>query len=461
MAGLFDGRTSGYCRLLDAGAGIGSLSAAFLDRWVSAKFEFARVEVDAFEIDDTLHRHLARTLDTYRERVNVIPTVRGDDFIHAAVDSLAGCLFAESIPQYTHAILNPPYKKIRTNSSHRSKLRQVGIEAVNLYPAFVALALSLLDEHGQLVAIIPRSFCNGPYYRPFREYMLKRAAIRKMHLFTSRDTAFKDDNVLQENVIVMLECGTEQGNVKVTTSTDDRFADIQTNEYPFDRIVLPDDPERFIHIPASPNHSNIHLMHSVRCTLQDISLKVSTGPVVDFRLREHLCEMPEHDSAPLLYPGHFSGWTVDWPKTEFKKPNAIQRNATTRKWLYPNGFYCVVRRFSSKEEKRRIVACVVRPDDFPDTEVLGFENHLNVFHEDRHGLPEALAYGLAAFLNTTVVDESFRRFNGHTQVNATDLRGIKYPDRSQLIALGEWAMSCERPNQALIDQQLENLEHEE
>jgi adenine-specific DNA-methyltransferase len=48
-----------------------------------------------------------------------------------------------------------------------------------------------------------------------------------------------------------------------------------------------------------------------------------------------------------------------------------------------------------------------------------------------------LAHGLAAFLNSTVVDEYFRQFNGHTQVNATDLRNFSYPDKHTLIAIGE------------------------
>jgi adenine-specific DNA-methyltransferase len=39
---------------------------------------------------------------------------------------------------------------------------------------------------------------------------------------------------------------------------------------------------------------------------------------------------------------------------------------------------------------------------------------------------------LAAFLNSTVLDVYFRQFNGHTQVNATDLRNLRYPSRSQL-----------------------------
>lgn len=84
--------------------------------------------------------------------------------------------------------------------------------------------------------------------------------------------------------------------------------------------------------------------------------------------------------------------------------------------------------------------------------MLGFENHLNVFHENKHGLSEALAYGLAIFLNTTAVDENFRRFNGHTQVNARDLRLMKYPDRRTLLALGEWARGQDAPTQATMDE---------
>ena len=457
MARLFTQRAGDNCRLLDAGAGIGSLSAAFLERWAGDGFDFPHIEIDAFEIDEYLHPYLIQSLEKYRQYQNVASNIRGDDFVHAAVDSLSGDLFTKALPRYTHAILNPPYKKIRSNSLYRSALRRVGIETVNLYSAFVALSLSLLEDHGQLVAIVPRSFCNGPYYRPFREYVLERAAIRHIHLFASRNKAFKDDDVLQENVIITLERGTCQGNVTVTTSTDGSFADMETNRYSFERIVLPGDPERFIHVPTSPEFSAIERSKAIRFTLDDIGIKVSTGPVVDFRLKEHLRDMPDVDTVPLLYPGHFKGQTTDWPNPDLKKPNAICSNAKTEKWLYPNGFYCVVRRFSSKEEKRRIIASVVSPESFPNTKALGFENHLNVFHEEKHGLTEALAYGLAAFLNTTAVDENFRRFNGHTQVNATDLRLIKYPNRESLTALGKRAMRSHEPIQSLTAERLESL----
>ena len=435
MAGLFTPAIGGICRLLDPGAGIGSLSSAFLEKCISGTLAFDKVEITAFEFDELLHQELENTLASYVGRAPLSYEMIGGDFIEEAVNRIQ---FENGI-RFSHAILNPPYKKINSRSRYRLLLRQVEIETVNLYSAFVSLTLSLMEPGGQLIAIIPRSFCNGPYYRPFRKILLDRVAIRHIHLFESRNKAFKDDDVLQENIIIKLERGGKQTNVQVTTSTDDSFADLATHTHSFDRIVLPDDPEYFIHIPTTTNFSAIQLSPTIRYSLEDLGIRVSTGPVVDFRLKQHLRDMPEPGTIPLIYPAHFNGLGIEWPITGIKKPNAIHRNAETEKWLYPNGFYCLVRRFSSKEEKRRIMASVVQPDTFPDHEVLGFENHMNVFHQNKQGLPEALARGLAVYLNTSAVDEHFRRFNGHTQVNATDLKLMKYPSRDKLITLGKKA----------------------
>lgn len=468
---------NGNCQLLDAGAGIGSLSAAFLDRAIFSKekrssevpatstelcrsklslsqdLDFQQIKIDAFEIDDVLRSYLANTLAKYSDNPHITASIYSADFIHAATDWLSGNLFAIPLPAYTHAILNPPYKKINSNSAHRLALRRTGIETVNLYTAFIALAVALAAPSGQIVAIIPRSFCNGPYYRPFRDFILERTVIHHIHLFQSRSKAFKDDSVLQENIIIRLERGGQQGLVKISTSIDDTFSNITTDQYPFEQIVFPENSERFIHIPLSASNSP-KISASICHSLADLGIKVSTGPVVDFRLKEHLCDMPQAGTVPLLYPVHFSSSCTIWPAISKKKPNAIQRNIITEKWLYPIGFYCVVRRFSSKEEKRRIVASVVDPATFPDSPMLGFENHLNLFHENKHGLPKALAHGLTMFLNSTNTDESFRRFSGHTQVNATDLKMIKYPSRENLMELGIWAMQQQKLTQIMIDEKL-------
>jgi hypothetical protein len=452
MASLFPPSNLNTCTLLDAGAGLGALTCAFLDRWAASDgFSFEKTQIDAFEIDPSLRTYLDQTLASYDSRLPINYRLLPDDFIEAAA------LQRLAPRRYTHAILNPPYKKINSLSKHRLILRQVGIETVNLYSAFVALALSLMKPGGQVVAIIPRSFCNGPYYRPFRDFMLDCAALKHLHLFASRTNAFKDDDVLQENVIIRLERGGIQGNVTVSNSTDDSFSDLVTHEQPFDRVVLPSDRDKFIHVPTSLGYNAIELSKGVRSSPADLGIGISTGPVVDFRLLEYIQATPSENTVPLLYPSHFNGQDTLWPKEGIKRGNAIQLNSDTRKWLYPNGFYTVVRRFSSKEEPRRIVASVVRPERFPGAEFLGFENHLNVFHEDKHGLPEELAYGLAVFLNTPAVDENFRRFNGHTQVNATDLRMMKYPDRRTLIAIGECARSLEPVSQAKMDEIMQGL----
>ncbi len=457
MVDLFERNDNPNCRLLDPGAGEGALSDAFLERWARQDFGFETVAVDAFEIDGLLYSSLNQTLSKYNNRAGYSVTIRNADFIDVASDWLCGNLFASRLPKYTHIIMNPPYRKIRSDSGYRRALRRAGIETVNLYTAFVALSLALLDSGGQLVAIIPRSFCNGPYYRPFRNYLLEHATIKHIHLFDSRSKAFKDDGVLQENLIIALERDRPQGLVTISTSTDSTFADLASHEYPFEQIVFPSDPERFIHIPTSPRQNLIEVSSSIQYSLADLGITVSTGPVVDFRVKEYLRDMPGPNTAPLLYPAHFTDHKVVWPIKGSKKANAIVVNEETKKWLYPIGYYCVIRRFSTKEERRRLMANVIEPHDFTNYSMLGFENHLNILHEEKQGLPELLAHGLALFLNTTAADKYFRRFSGHTQVNATDLRSMKFPSRAALTELGRWAKQHKVFSQTKIDAQFDTI----
>lgn len=449
MASLFPPSPLQACRLLDAGAGMGALTCAFLHRWGTGGFGFASLDVTAYEVDNSLRDHLAQRLARYSRATS---RIMAGDYIHLAT--------AQGLRNqgYTHVILNPPYKKISSQSVHRLALRRVGIETVNLYSAFVALAVAEAAPSGQIVAIMPRSFCNGPYYRPFRDFILARAAIRHMHLFASRNKPFKGDQVLQETIIIRLERGGQQGPVTVSTSTDDSFADFVTHEHPFERIVLPNTHERLIHVPTTTAKTTIECLSTVGYSLADLGIHVSTGPVVDFRMKAHLRPMPEAGAVPLIYPSHLRTAKTVWPVAGLKKPNAIRRNAETEKWLYPNGFYCAVRRFSSKEEKRRVVARVIDPAAFGKHSVLGFENHINLFHENKHGLPKTLAHGLALFLNTTAVDEHFRRFSGHTQVNATDLKLMQYPSRQDLVELGKWAMGQGTLTQDQMDAKLKTLD---
>ena len=191
--------------------------------------------------------------------------------------------------------------------------------------------------------------------------------------------------------------------------------------------------------------------------LSELGIQVSTGPVVDFRLKDYLLDRATLNSVPLIYPCHFAAGNLRWPEGSAKKKCAILNVPETRRWLYPAGCYVVTRRLSSKEEARRIVASVISSDSMPGYDWIGFENHLNVFHTAKNGLEEYMARGLCAYLNSTQVDRFFREFNGHTQVNATDLRKLPYPSVPQLVKLGKRVARRRRLSQEHVDSLVEKL----
>lgn len=439
MAGMFDCLPAAI-RLLDAGAGVGSLTAAFVHEVINRKDPCRSIDVTAFEVDPRLRKHLEETLAACTdecEEAGIIFTFRivADDYILHSSEPL---LFRHSEPdQYDCAILNPPYAKINTYSKTRRALSRMGIETTNLYAAFVAVALDQLKPSGQLVAITPRSFCNGSYFEPFRRFMLEHSAIRKIHVYESRKQAFKDDEVLQENIIYQLiKSEPQPATVRVSLSQRPQNLGVTMREVPFVEVVLPNDPHAFVRLAVSNEDGDLaQRVRSLPCSLPDLGIAVSTGRVVDFRARAYLRKDPEPGSAPLIYPCHFNGGYVSWPKPGVKKPNALVSNGETAVLMVPRGTYVLTKRFSSKEEKRRLVAVVYDPARI-DAEVVGFENHLNYFHLNGEGLPGNLARGLALFLNSTAVDQYFRQFSGHTQVNATDLRNLHYPTVKQLEEAG-------------------------
>ena len=429
-------------RLLDPGAGVGALTAAWVAKICSTPIRPKEITLTAYELDDALLPTLKRTLKACEEAcagAGIICNweVRGTDFIEAVVDLLDVGLFQTEVPAFDVAILNPPYKKFRAESRTRQLLRRLNIETSNLYAAFLALAVLLLENGGELVAITPRSFCNGPYFRPFRRHLLRHVNLTRLHVFESRDHAFRDDEVLQENVILhAVKDVPQQPFVCVSQSrTPDDPIDIQRN-VPFERVVRPDDPQAFIHlVPDDDGHALAETMEALPCTLDELGLCASTGRVVDFRAQQWLRAEPASGTVPLIYSTHFNNGTVRWPKADTKKPNAIVSNTDSAALLVPAGVYVLVKRFSAKEERRRVVAVVFDSETVP-CEVVGFENHLNYYHEQGAPLDRTLAWGLSAFLNCSALDAYFRQFNGHTQVNATDLRFLRYPTREILTELG-------------------------
>jgi adenine-specific DNA-methyltransferase len=476
-----------HIRLLDAGAGIGSLTAAFVESriqhtaddpalpprlaveerepWHTAPvYELpATIHATLYEKDAALLPSLSRTLGycaQYCERygVHFEYDLRNEDFIVAASEDLQLALYRDAGLGYDCAILNPPYGKIRSDSDSRFLLRRVGIETSNLYTAFVALTVDLLKPNGELVAITPRSFCNGPYFRPFRRHLLRQMSFRRIHVFDSRDRAFQDDDVLQENIIFYAVKAEPTDSVLVSSSSDPLDPTITVRQVDHEMIVSKSDPDLIVNITTTDTQQSVveHLS-AFRASLGHLGISVSTGRVVDFRAKAFLLQEAANGSVPLIYPHNFQASYVRWPKRHHKKAVAVVRCPETEPLFLPAGVYVLVKRFTSKEEKRRITAALYDPA-LVAGDVVAFENHLNVFHSHNRGLPIAAARGLCVYLNSTLLDIYFRQFSGHTQVNASDLRLLPYPNLEVLERLGH-GIGDEFPDQEEIDRRVEQELH--
>jgi adenine-specific DNA-methyltransferase len=459
MASLFE-RTAGVVRVLDPGAGSGSLFAGLIERLVAEPDRPQSIEVVAYETDQNIMPHLEETIELCRRLcadsgIAYEGTVHCEDFISAAAAQLRDNLFEPIQDSFTHVILNPPYKKINGETETRRILNSVRIETSNLYAAFVWLAACLTRPGGEIVAITPRSFCNGPYFRRFRKALLSLVDLRHVHTFESRKEAFADDSVLQENVILLGVRDRRQGaTVQISVSKGLGFSDMQVRDVSFQDVVVPGDSDAFIHLIERDDARQVmEGMSRFRATLDELGIEVSTGRVVDFRAREFLRKDPEPGTVPLIYPCHFADGWVHWPLKDARKPNALVLSNRTADLFLPAGYYVLTKRFTAKEERRRIVGAVYDPTRI-DSPQVGFENHLNCFHCRGRGLPADLACGLAIFLNSSLLDQYFRLFSGHTQVNATDLRKMRYPSREQMSRLGQ-ELGATLPDQQTIDAAVE------
>jgi adenine-specific DNA-methyltransferase len=454
MASMFEARGE-RIRLLDAGAAVGSLTAAWVAEICDRKRKPKAVQLTAYELDEGLAERLKGTLKNCQQTcdaagVRCEAQLRREDFIEAGVRMLVGGFFSPDLERFDAAILNPPYRKFTTDSQERLFLRQIGVETSNLYTAFLSIVLKLLAPGGEIVAITPRSFCNGPYFKPFRKLLIDTVRLRRVHVFESRTRAFREDEVLQENIIFHgVKDEPSDRPVEVSSSTGPDDDQVSFREVPYEQLIRPHDPDFFIHLVGDEVQEQIAVrMCGLEARLGDLDLTVSTGRVVDFRAVQFIRRNPGANTVPLIYPTHFDRGFVRWPK-QSRKPNAMEMLPGVEELLVPNEPYALVKRFSAKEERRRVVAAVYDPGRVSADRV-GFENHLNYFHRNGRGLPEALAKGLAIFLNSTLVDLYFRQFNGHTQVNATDLRSLRYPSEEQLLRLGA-RMAAQLPSQDEID----------
>ena len=133
---------------------------------------------------------------------------------------------------------------------------------------------------------------------------------------------------------------------------------------------------------------------------------------------------------------HVQRMVTRWPLN--RKFEHIEVVPESRWMLAPNRVMVLLRRFSPKEDIRRVTATPYLADLPGD--LIGLENHLNCIAADAdadRSMSANEAIGLAAYLNSAPVDAHLRAVCGHTQINASDLRRMPFPESASLEALGQ------------------------
>ncbi|MCL4851795.1 MAG: Eco57I restriction-modification methylase domain-containing protein, partial [Bryobacteraceae bacterium] len=412
MAGLFSEPLDSRYRFLDPGAGIGSLSAAVCERLSRSRVSL-RIEAELFENDRAVLPYLRRTMEHCRqelERAGHTLTVKihASDFILDAAATLQGNrgLFDEAVAleAFDAVILNPPYFKLNKNSDYARVMEAVVHGQPNIYAFFMVASAQMLRPGGEMVAITPRSFCNGLYFRGFRHWFFERMALDHIHLFESRTDTFRD--VLQESIIT---CSHRLGrsSTRITVSTSygrDVQESMRERKLPAKDIVDSSTGDCMIRVPASDEDCAIlEAVESWPDRFSDLGLRVSTGPVVTFRAREFLLHGLKESAAPLLSTFNVKPFETAWPMPHKKHPDAFKVCAASMKLLLPSQNYVLLRRFSAKEEKRRLTASCLIGKSQPSPYV-ALENHLNYVYHTERALSLDETYGLAALFNSALLD---------------------------------------------------------
>ena len=443
---------------LDVGAGTGMLSCALIQHAVGLPNP-QTITIHAYETDPLLAALLRMSLSYAQQwaaarglRANT--EVREEDFVLANASALdmASLFVSELERQYTLAVLNPPYFKLRKSDLRARVAHHVVHGQPNIYALCMSIAAHLLVEGGSMVSLTPRSFATGEYFRVFREKLFRIGVPDVLHLFESRKDAFGGQEVLQENLIMRVRriTKTTQNSLQgatVSISASHGLSDLRRGEaidVPLRSVVDLESQDKMLFIPTSRFEEEVReWVSGWPETLHSLGLRVSTGPVVSFRAQRFLISAHgpslssprTSESAPLLLVNNVHKMRVAWPLSRSRKPQRIAVCDQSKQLLVPAATYVLTRRFTTKEQDQRVVAAPLTVNQL-GSPFLGIENHLNYIYRAEGALSSDEAYGLSVLLNSRIVDLYFRLFSGHTQVNATELRVLPLPRLHQIRAMG-------------------------
>ncbi|MBR4898444.1 MAG: Eco57I restriction-modification methylase domain-containing protein [Prevotella sp.] len=428
-------------RLLDAGAGTGLLTTALVERLRNSGYK-GEIFAVCYENDIKVLPTLAENLENLKNTLGIKYEIRIDNYL-TSQNFVSADFFKKEAEEFDMIIGNPPYLKIAKDAPEALAMPEVCYGAPNLYFLFWAMGINNLKDGEEMVYIIPRSWTSGAYFERFRKFLFRHCVITNIHIFGSRDKVFDGESVLQETMIIKVKKTREKPQyVKMSSSETSDFADIKYYDVDYNTIVA---PNQFVFLVTSQEEAEIlSRVNSQSNTLESDDLRMRTGLIVDFRTREVLRDNDEDGSFPLFYSHHIRNGRVQWPAG--RESEYIVTDKTG--YLQENTDYLFVKRFTSKEEKRRLQCGIYLKADHSEYKYISTQNKINYIKCDT---PE-LAYGLYVLLNSTLYDAYYRILNGSTQVNSTEINLMPVPSKESIRQMGRELIGME-----LTEQNCDNI----
>nr|MBK9652307.1 Eco57I restriction-modification methylase domain-containing protein [Bacteroidota bacterium] len=441
-------------KILDPGCGTAILSCALIEQITYNSNDIERIDLVAYETDLELIPFSQKALDHLKEwllnkGVQFNYVLLKSDFVldNASIlrENKLPSLFEETKKvdeDFDIIISNPPYFKLSKDDKRVFASQELVSGQPNIYSIFMGIAAKLLSENGELIFITPRSFASGNYFKAFRELFFNTVQIKKIHLFNSRKDTFNRDSVLQETVVIKAIREKIDPNKKVLVSSSAAIKDIfePTIKY-FNSSELIDlnSKEKILHLPTSDKEESIlNLVSNWENVLSDFNIKISTGPVVSFRALDYIQNNYENGTvflAPLFWLHNVNKMILEWPKQLKEKGQFIRIESGSKSLLIPNKNYILLRRFSTKDDKSRLIAAPYFCN-YAKSDYIGVENKVNyIYRKDGH-LDRDEVVGLCALLNSELFNTYFQIFNGNVNVSATELREMRFPPLNNIKEIG-------------------------
>ncbi|WP_298152213.1 N-6 DNA methylase [Flavobacterium sp.] len=348
---------------------------------------------------------------------------------------------------------NPPYGKVTLSQEMREKYKDGLFGHANLYGLFTQLAIQLVKRNGIIGFLTPTSFLSGEYFKSLRSVILQNTNPVQADFVSIRKGFFED--VLQETMLATYKKISNKTKIKtiaineiIAAGNSIKIANVGSYKLPIIQTepwIIPRNGSQSLQVPA---------MSLMKDRLSSWGFKVCTGQLVWNRHKPQLSDQNKKNSYPVVWAESVSQDGQFNLKADKKNHSEWFHFLPGNDFLLTTSPCVLLQRTTSKEQEKRLNAAVLPQKLLTKRKAVVIENHLNLVVPTTGQLKINLE-ALAAFLNSTAVNDAFRTISGSVAVSAYELEALPLPKLDKLNTLSSLVQN--KADKVLIEEECRKL----